>query len=169
MRVSARTEYGVRTMVQLARAYGAGPVPLSQVAEKERMPLDFLEQLMVVMRQKGLVHSARGVHGGYFLAMDPSQITVWDVMAAVDGPFVPMQCLDVSVSHQDTCSMGIMLCECTTRDVWALLQEKVMETLNSVTLADLRPEHEPPLRQRETAALTLTLPQGERGQPLRNG
>ena len=157
MRVSARAEYGVRAMVQLARACGSGPVPLSQIAEKERMPLDFLEQLMVALRQKGLVHSARGVHGGYFLALDPGRITVGDIMTAVEGPFVPMQCLDVSVNHQDTCNMGIMVCECATRDVWALLQEKVMETLNSVTLADLCRDRRVPLRlaYRETMETVL--------------
>lgn len=145
MRVSARAEYGVRAMVQLARAHGSGPVPLSQVAEKERISQDFLEQLMVTLRQRGLVRSVRGVHGGYLLAMEPGQISVGDVMTAVDGPFVPMQCLDPA--HDATCTMGMSVYDCTTRDVWALLQEKVMETLNGVSLADLCHAQGEPLRQ----------------------
>jgi Rrf2 family transcriptional regulator, cysteine metabolism repressor len=145
VRVSARAEYGVRAMVQLARSHGSGPVPLSQVAEKERISQDFLEQLMVTLRQRGLVRSVRGVHGGYLLAMEPGQISVGDVMTAVDGPFIPMQCLDPA--HDTTCTMGMSVYDCTTRDVWALLQEKVMETLNGVTLADLCHAQGEPLRQ----------------------
>lgn len=144
MRVSAKAEYGVRAMVRLAREYGRGPVPLSQVAEKERISLDFLEQLMLSLRQKGLVTSVRGAHGGYTLALDPARISVGDVMTAVDGPFVPMQCVDFSTDGA-TCTMGVSLPECTTRDVWVLLQEKVMETLNGVSLASLC--HEQPAGQ----------------------
>lgn len=136
-------------MVQLARAYGNGPVPLSRVAEKERMPSDFLEQLMLALRHKGFVESVRGVHGGYLLALEPGQISVGDVMTAVDGPFIPMQCLDPA--HDATCTMGMTVFDCTTRDVWALLQEKVMETLNGVTLADLCHEQGQPLRRPEIA------------------
>ena len=146
MRISARAEYGVRAMVQLARSHGSGPVPLSYVAERERISQDFLEQLMVTLRQKGLVRSVRGVHGGYLLAGRPDAISVGDVMTAVDGPFIPMQCLDGA--HDATCTMGMTLYDCSTRDVWALLQEKVMETLNGVTLADLCDAQAHPLRAR---------------------
>ncbi len=134
-------------MVQLARAHGSGPVPLSLVAERERISQDFLEQLMVTLRHKGLVRSVRGVRGGYLLAMEPAHISVGDIMTAVDGPFIPMQCLDPS--HDATCTMGMTVFDCTTRDVWALLQEKVMETLNGVSLADLCHAQGQPLRHRE--------------------
>ena len=154
MRISAKAEYGVRAMAQLARSYGSGPVPLSVVAEKERISQDFLEQLMVTLRQKGLVTSARGVHGGYMLADEPAHISVGDVMNAVDGPFIPMQCLEMAFDHHEVCGMGIAVCDCTTRDVWALLQERVTETLNGVTLADLCREERRPLGLRAVAAAT---------------
>lgn len=140
MKVSAKSEYGVRAMVHLARAYGRGPVPLSEIAAQEHISLDFLEQVMVALRNKGFVKSARGAHGGYMLAQAPDQITVGDVMWSIDGPFVPMQCLEFVDEDQDTCCMGLLKPDCTTRDVWLLLQEKVTETLNSVTLADLSKE-----------------------------
>lgn len=113
MRVSARVEQSLQALAQLARAYGSGAVPLSQVAEEGRVALPFLEQLMLGLRRNGLVTSVRGVHGGYSLAKDPSRISVGDIMAAVEGPPAP------------------------ARDVWALVRKKVMDTLNSVTLADL--------------------------------
>lgn len=146
MKVSAKSEYGVRAMVQLARAYGQGPVPLSHIAEKEQISQDFLEQLMAGLRHKGLVKSLRGAHGGYLLIQDPAEVTVGDVMAAVEGPFVPMQCLEFAGADQQTCCMGVHKPECVTRDVWALLQEKVNETLHSITLADLCREGGQPLR-----------------------
>ena len=137
MKVSAKSEYGVRAMVQLARAYGKGPVPLSYVAGKERISLDFLEQLMLILRNQGLVRSVRGVHGGYMLALEPRQISVSDVMQAMDGPFMPAQCLELTASEPGVCNLGITMLDCTTRDVWMLLQERVTETLSAVTLADL--------------------------------
>lgn len=141
MKVSAKSEYGVRAMVQLARAYGNGPVPLSQVAEREKISLDYLEQVMLALRNHGLVRSMRGVHGGYLLAKAPEQITVGAVLGAIEGPFVPMQCLEFVGDGQETCCMGMLKPDCTTRDVWVLLQTRVTETLNSVTLLDLCHEH----------------------------
>lgn len=103
----------MQAVAHLAQAYGNGPVPLSQLAEEEGIPLPFLEQLMQVLRRKGLVTSVRGVRGGYSLAKGPGQISVGDILTAVEGPFV------------------------ATRNVWALVQEKVMATLNALTLGDL--------------------------------
>lgn len=151
MRISAKSEYGVRAMVRLARQFGDGPIPLSQVAAREKISLDFLEQLMLLLRRQGLVHSARGIHGGYLLALPPSTISVGDVMRAVEGPMVNMPCLDRGEGDDPCCTMGIHVAGCATRDVWALLQEKITQTLDGVTLADLcqgqplLPLHQPAL------------------------
>jgi Rrf2 family protein len=124
-------------MVHLARAYGRGPVPLSQVAERERIPLDFLEQVMLQLRNHGLVKSVRGVHGGYQLAAAPGDLSVGAVMTAVEGPPLPVQCVETAGGDPSTCTMGVTMLDCTTRDVWVLLYEKIAETLNGVSLADL--------------------------------
>ena len=151
MRISAKSEYGVRAMVRLARQFGEGPVPLSQVAEREKISVDFLEQLMLLLRRQGLVHSARGIRGGYLLALPPGRISVGDVMRAVEGPMVNMPCLDRGEGDDPCCSMGIHVAACATRDVWALLQDKITQTLDSVSLADLcqdqplMPLHQPAL------------------------
>lgn len=137
MRISAKSEYGVRAMVMLARRHGEGPVPLSLVAEQERISVDFLEQLMLNLRRRGLVRSVRGIRGGYLLALAPTEISVGDVMRAVEGPVVNMPCLDHAEGGDPCCSMGMHVAECTTRDVWALLQEKINQTLNGISLRDL--------------------------------
>lgn len=140
MKVSARVEQSLQALAQLAGAYGKGPVPLGQVAEEGGITLPFLEQLMLSLRRKGLVTSVRGVRGGYSLAKDPTQISVGDIMAAVDGPLVP------------------------ARNAWALVQKRVIALLHSVTLADLcRPqpmatEERSPARQpaEEETSMTST-------------
>ncbi len=141
MRVSAKSEYAVRAMVYLARTHGQGPVPLSQVAEREHIPLDFLEQVMLQLRNRGLVKSVRGVHGGYLLAAPPEDLSVGDVMTAVEGPPIPVPCIELAADDQQTCTMGQVMLDCSTRDVWVLLYSKISQTLGSVSLADLCAGH----------------------------
>ncbi len=137
MKVSAKSEYGVRAMVLLARSYGQGPIPLNQVAERERIPLPFLGQLMIPLLHDGMVTSVRGAHGGYQLARDPADISVGEVMRSIDGPIALSHCLEFGAGEQGTCGMGVLIVDCTTRDVWAVLQEKISQMLDTFTLADL--------------------------------
>jgi len=141
VRVSAKSEYAVRAMVYLARAHGRGPVPLSQVAEREHIPLDFLEQVMLLLRNRGLVKSVRGVHGGYLLAAPSEDLSVGDVMNAVEGQPIPVPCIELPAGDQQTCTMGQIMLDCSTRDVWVLLYSTISQTLNSVSLADLGGSH----------------------------
>jgi Rrf2 family protein len=144
VKLSAKAEYGVRMMADLAAAYGHGPLPLSQVAERQGISVDFLEQLIGALRKKGLVESVRGARGGYRLAKPPQDITVGDVIYALEGPFVPMICLEVDHEHQPDCCSRLAFC--TTRDVWVRLRDQVNATLTAISLADLvRPEADRPL------------------------
>ncbi|MBI4496525.1 MAG: Rrf2 family transcriptional regulator [Chloroflexi bacterium] len=135
MKLSARTEYGVRMMVDLAVAHGRGPVSLSQIAEQQGISQDFLEQLIGPLRKKGLVESVRGSRGGYRLARAPEHISVGDIIWSLEGPFIPMVCLEVDHENQPECCGFLPVC--TTRDVWIRLRDQVTATLNTVTLADL--------------------------------
>ena len=155
MKLSSKAEYAVRAMADLAAYYGGGPVPLSQVSEKEGISQDYLEHLMAQLRKQGLVESARGVKGGYTLAMPPEQISIRDIMWALDGPFVPIDCLDHAGEDQGACCYGKLKPECTTRVVWVKLQESVTKTMASITLADLISGDRPPVGalEHETAAV----------------
>ena len=137
MKLSSKTEYAVRAMAELATYYGGGPMPLSQVAEKEGISQDYLEHLMAQLRKQGLVESARGVKGGYLLALPPEKISIRDIMWATDGPFVPIECLEYAGKNQVSCCYGKLKPECTTRVVWVKLQESVTKAMESITLADL--------------------------------
>ena len=92
MMFSTRAEYGVRVMIQLGRRHGAGPVSLADIAEAEDLPLPYLEHLVARLRKADLVSSTRGAHGGYELARGPGEITMAEVVNALEGTMVPMQC-----------------------------------------------------------------------------
>ncbi|HKG36630.1 MAG TPA: Rrf2 family transcriptional regulator [Solirubrobacterales bacterium] len=138
MLFSTKAEYGVRLMIELGRQPGSEPVALSAVAEAERLPLSYLEHLVAKLRKAGLVTSTRGAHGGYRLARDPGEITMDEVVEALEGQIVPMECF------HDT-PEGKVLCShetdgdhaCSTKLLWMRVQGGVARALSGTTLAEL--------------------------------
>ena len=132
MRLTTRGHYGVRAMAQLARAYGKGPQPLSEVASREGLSAAYLEQLIVVLRKAGLVEATRGAHGGYQLSRPPAEISVGDVVRALEGPIAPDGCaLDEEGDY--SCQRES---DCITKNVWLRIRSSIIEALNSTKLAD---------------------------------
>ncbi len=132
MRFSSKEQYGLRAMAELASRYGEGPISLSEVAQRQGIALATLEQIVAPLRRAGLLESTRGASGGYTLARAPERITVADVLRALEGAIVPIPCLEEkSGARCDRAS------ECTTRPVWALVRDRLIETLDSTTLADV--------------------------------
>jgi Rrf2 family transcriptional regulator, cysteine metabolism repressor len=138
MLFSTKAEYGVRLMVELGRQPGSAPVSLSAVAEAERLPLSYLEHLVARLRKAGLVNSTRGAHGGYTLARPAEEITMNQVVEALEGQIAPMECFHetpegkVSCSHEDD---GDRLC--ATKLLWTRVQGGVSRALTGTTLAEL--------------------------------
>jgi len=134
MKLSAREQYGLRAMIELGRRHGCGPVSLSEVAEVQGLSLGYLEQIVPFLKEAGLVESTRGARGGYDLTMSPGEITVGDVIRALEeGAIVPLKCI-MGHEEQALCSReGI----CAARDVWRKMHEGIVGVLDSTTLADL--------------------------------
>lgn len=131
MKLSTRGRYGVRAMFDLAMRKGAGPVPLRVIAERQDLSEHYLEQLIAVLRKEGLVKSVRGAYGGYLLAREPGDITIGEIIRALEGPIAPVDCViddDVDCDNTE---------ECVTKVVWERLKEKIDEVLDDITLADL--------------------------------
>jgi Rrf2 family cysteine metabolism transcriptional repressor len=133
MRVSTRGEYGVRVMVDLARHYGRGPRSLSDISMEEQLPLPYLEQLVKLLRDKGLIVSTRGAHGGYALSREPAAIRMSEVIRVLEGPIAPMICaadgeMELICDRLDCCS---------TRYLWAKLRDALIQTLEQMTLAEV--------------------------------
>jgi Rrf2 family cysteine metabolism transcriptional repressor len=133
VRVSAKELYGLRAMSELARHFGEGPVSLSDVARTQGISQAYLEQIAIDLRRAGLLHSKRGAQGGYFLTRTPQAITAGQVIRALEGSILPIECMDdqrcIPCSRED---------ECSARSVWEQVRDRLVETLDSITLADLR-------------------------------
>jgi len=143
MRVTTWTEYSLIITLHLARRGGeeASPVAARELAEAERLPADYVEQILLRLRRAGIVESVRGAKGGYFLARDPAEITVHDVMTASEHQTFEMNC-DAHPVDQERCAPGSA---CAIRPVWQALQLRIDNFLASVALADLLRDSEPEL------------------------
>jgi Rrf2 family cysteine metabolism transcriptional repressor len=135
---STRGEYGVRLMVELARHYGTGPVSLSEMAQHEALPRPYLEQLVVSLREAALVTSTRGAHGGYELAMAPTEIHMSQVVEALEGRIAPMVCASDDPDHAGMCDRTGY---CNVTLLWARVRDAVVGALDSMTLAELATPH----------------------------
>ena len=143
---STKGEYGVRLMVHLARRYGAGPASLTEIASAEELPRAYLEQLVMSLRDAGLVTSTRGARGGYELALPPTSIRMGDVLRALEGPLAPMVCASEDPEHAAICGRSA---GCTVNILWVRILEAITGTLDSMVLADLVPSDRIALERRE--------------------
>jgi Rrf2 family transcriptional regulator, cysteine metabolism repressor len=123
-------------MVQLARRYGTGPASLAEMAADEDLPRAYLEQLVMSLRDAGLVASTRGAHGGYELTRRPDEIRMSEVLRALEGPIAPMMCATDDPEHALTCDRSS---RCTVNVLWVRVRDAISGALESMTLADLVP------------------------------
>lgn len=130
MKLSSRTRYGMRAILELALEYGKAPLQIKTIAEREDISNKYLEQLIAMLKASGLVRSIRGPHGGYVLAKPPEDVQIKEVFLTLEGPMVPAECLE----HPEYCPRCM---DCVTRQIWKDIQDAIMGVLESVTLADL--------------------------------
>ena len=143
MMFSTRAEYGVRVMVDLARRGGAEPVPLAEIADGEGLPLAYLEHLVARLRRAGLIESRRGAHGGYLLARPAEQITMAEVVEALEGRIAPIECISRAPDGTVRCSRESDPDHvCTTKLLWTRVRGAIVNTLQETTLAELIPAGE---------------------------
>ena len=141
---STKAEYGVRVMVELARrasdpaAQGDPVVPLAEIAEHDGMPLAYLEHLVARLRKTGLLDSRRGSRGGYMLARPADQITMAEVVEALEGSIAPIECISQSPDGTIVCSRESDPAHvCPTKLLWTRVRLAIVSTLMQTTLADL--------------------------------
>ena len=130
MRLTTKGRFAVTAMIDLGLREHEGPVTLTGIGERQRISLSYLEQLFCKLRRNALVASVRGPGGGYTLARPLEQVSVADIIIAVDEPLDATQCGGMGNCHDDDHV-------CMTHDLWTGLNEKMMEYLKSVSLADL--------------------------------
>jgi Rrf2 family protein len=130
MKLSTRARYGVRFMTALTHEYGGKSLFLKDIAASEEVSEKYLSLIVIPLRTAGLIKSLRGAHGGYTLAQDPGEVTVCDIVEALEGETCLVRC----VKQPSACDRAAT---CPTRDIWSILGNKIQETLKSITLADL--------------------------------
>lgn len=148
MMLSSAARYGVRAMFQVACHGGDGPVPLRAVAEEQDLSVAYLEQIMCVLRKDGLVESVRGRHGGYSLSRPPEEISVGEIIRALEGPVFVSACAEPDPDF-DECVRGAF---CVSRLLWMRVSQQIQDAFDSVTLGDLV---EAAQREREGAKKVL--------------
>ncbi len=118
-------------MIDLAIHAGEGPVPLKAIAEHQGISEHYLEQLMGGLRKAGLVTSVRGAQGGYSLGREAAEITVGDIIRALEGPIAPVECVDDGATPCERVE------QCVTYTVWRRLRDAMVEVLDAMNLAEL--------------------------------
>jgi len=129
MRLTTKGRFAVTAMIDLGLRSSNGPVALAAISQRQQISLSYLEQLFGKLRRHNLVRSVRGPGGGYYLAVPPQDMSVADIIGAVDEPLDATQC-----GGRENCLDDK---RCMTHDLWATLNAKMYDYLSSVTLADL--------------------------------
>ena len=134
MRLSRRSEYGLRALVDLVHEGGTKPVALGALAKRNNLPPKFLEQIMATLKHGGIVRTTLGAHGGYAMAADASQVTIGRVVRLLDGALAPLPC--VSLRYYSRCSCPDEA-TCSLRDMMIDVRDAMLEILDKETLAEM--------------------------------
>lgn len=132
MKLSTKGRYGLRAMLDMAQNEEEGPIASHTIAQRQEISERYLEQLLIPLKQAGLVKSIRGSQGGYVLGRAPKDISVGDIIRVLEGPLAPVDC--VNEVNPDECKRSDY---CVTRIIWAKVRDSVAEILDSYSLEDL--------------------------------
>jgi len=154
MRLTSRSEYGLRALIDVACQEGGGPVSARGVAERQQIPQKFLEQLFGSLRKAGLVTAVRGARGGFELSREPAKVTVLEIVEALEGPLHPTPC----GANENCDRSGI----CAASSVWSHAANALRDVLGTTTLASLAGEQRA-MDDRDGGRERPSLPKAVRG------
>ncbi len=132
MLISAKGDYATRALQDLAMQYDRGPVQIEGIARRQGLPVRYLEQVLLMLKRAGFLRSKRGVNGGYYLAKAPGEITIGEILRAVDGPVAPIFC--VTTGKREVCPKEGM---CALQDLWGDVRDAVSKIVDTTTLEDI--------------------------------
>jgi Rrf2 family protein len=148
--LTKKSKYGLKAMLLLAREHERGPILISELAERERIPKKFLELILLDLKHRGLIHSRKGPGGGYQLARGPHEISVGEVIRILGGPLAPLPCVS------QTAYMPCDECEseraCAVRHVFKEVRDETARILDGTTLASAAGTGAPIRRRRPAGA-----------------
>lgn len=133
LKLSTKGRYGLRAVLDLAMHAGEEAVSLSSVAERQKISISYLEQLIAKLKKAGIVDSVRGSQGGYVLAKPAEEISAGDILRALEGNLNPVDCSAVT-GEGESCGGSD---SCVTKYVWKRITDSINDTVDSITLAEL--------------------------------
>lgn len=136
MKFSKRSEYGLRALIELTDQYDKSPLQRHQIAKRQHIPIEFLEQILLALRNAGLLASRRGVSGGYRLLKSPADITLGTVIRILDGPLAPIGCVSkTAYQHCHDCPYADKT-SCPVQKVMLEVRNAIADILDNYSLAD---------------------------------
>lgn len=136
MKLSTKGRYGLRAMVDLVINGKDDNISLKNISERQGISMNYLEQIISILKKAGYVKSVRGAKGGYSLAKSPKDISVGDILRALEGNLNPVDC--VLVNEEKQCNDPDC---CITKVVWKKISDSINEVVNNISLQDLIDEH----------------------------
>lgn len=133
MKLSTKGRYGLRAVVDLALNGEKEAVALSSVAERQGISISYLEQLIAKLKKAGIVNSIRGAQGGYILAKKPEEISVGDILRALEGDLNPVDCAELEGSNNSCVGANL----CVTKYVWMRISDSINNTVDTMLLSEL--------------------------------
>ena len=130
MKLSTRARYGTRALLELALHWGEGLILLKDIAQRQQIPLPYLQQLIGPLVQVGIIKTTRGKRGGISLLKPPKEVVLGEVIQLLEGSIAPVKCVD----NPETCPRSDL---CVTRDIWEEVKKAIGKVLESVTLQEL--------------------------------
>jgi Rrf2 family protein len=136
LKVSTKSDYGIRALIELALHYGGGTIQSAEIAARQRIPEPYLDQILTSLRRAGFIRSVRGPQGGHELVRDPLSLRLREVVEALEGSLNPIDCLE----DTSACTRGG---GCAQRGVWEEIRQATIAILDRTTIADLAARQQP--------------------------
>jgi Rrf2 family protein len=141
MKLSKKSEYGLRALLELATIPRTTTLQRHQIASRQHIPIEFLEQILLALKRAGFLSSRRGVHGGYRLIKPPKDITLGQVIRILDGPLAPIGCVSKTAYHKcDDCPYANQA-RCPVEQVMGTVRDAIADILDNYTLEDFASGH----------------------------
>ncbi|MCM8767982.1 MAG: Rrf2 family transcriptional regulator [Candidatus Omnitrophica bacterium] len=130
MKLSTKTRYGLRALIDLGVHYKGRPILVKDIAKRQDLSEKYLEHIMLILKGGRILRSIKGGKGGYMFLKDPSEITVREIVEILEGNISPVECVD----KKEICDRSD---NCVARDLWSMLKERINEFLEGITLKEL--------------------------------
>jgi len=136
VKLSKKSEYALRALIELTQVHGTGTLQRHEIAARQHIPVEFLEQILLALKRAGLLSSRRGMKGGYALIKSPDEITLGQVIRMLDGPLAPIACVSKTAYQKCSDCPYANKAQCPVQQVMGTVRDAIAGILDHYTLAD---------------------------------